>query len=1134
MTTPCAFPRLVPLVFLLSVLAGPAAAGVSAREEIITLPTYLVAPADPHPRFYSGRTYQGAKATFYPYPVSDQMTEQRAERAYRSVVLENDYIRFSVVPELGGRIFTAVDKGNNYDFFYRQRVIKPALIGMLGAWISGGVEWNIPHHHRASSFMPVDYRLESAPDGSATVWVGETELRHRLKWLVGMTLRPDRSFIEMTVKVFNRTPIAHSFLFWINPAVHANEHYQVIFPPSVQWTVQHGKPEFASWPVARQRYGGQDYTAGVDISWWKNHAAPVSFFAWNCREDFFGGYDHGRRAGVAHVANHHVSPGKKFFEWGNGPEGEMWTRILSDDDDPYLELMAGSFSDNQPDYSWLQPSEVKVFKHYWYPIRDLGGIKNANTEAALNLERSAEVATLRLNSTGELPGSRLRVALAGQMLVEETIALSPRHPVSKAVVLPPGARTEDIRATLLDAEGREVISYQPRRLPETPMPAPARRPTAPREIQTSDELYYTGQRIEQLYSPSFDPEPYYREILARDPLDYRANTALGGLYCRQGRWVEAESHLRVAVLRSTENYLRPQDCEAHYYLGVALRAEGRILEARDEFYRATWDHAWKSAAHLALSELAARQGDFEQALELAQSATETAALNPRAHELRAALLRRLGRLEAASQAAAQILQIDPLNFFALNELRLLATVRGGNAASSHEQLLQAMRTEGPSFLELATDYANAGMRREAMNVLELYLDQAPRGGMAPMAHYYLAAWARQESEPDRATRHLQTAARLPTDYCFPFQHAAEPALFAAIEQQPQDARARYYLGCLLYDQQPSRALALWREAVELEPAFAAAHRALGNGLAQTAGTLDPAIRHLERALEIAPQNARWHYELDVLYEAAGAPVDDRLRMLERYPDVVALRDDATTRRIALLTAAGRPREAVDILLSRPFHNWEGSSALHSVHVDACVQAGLMELARNRFAEAARAFQTALEYPPNQQVGAPAQPRVNPVIEYLLGVTAASQGQAEAATAARARAAAAPASTAEAQFFKALALAALKREEEARNWFTRLEASGRDLIAGQTEAPDYFAKFGERQAPRVKQAQGHYLIALGALGLGRRDVAAQEFAQTLELHPAHLGALMWSKAALGGPKPAWWLEGEKGEKIGGEF
>ena len=356
----------------------PAAPSVHLWETNLVIPSYLAAPPSPVPRFYEGRTYQGAKATFYPYPVQDVLTDQKTNQTYRALFLENQYIQISVLPELGGRIFSATDKANGYDFFYRQHVIKPALIGMLGAWISGGVEWNVPHHHRATSFSPVDYTTTTNADGSATIWVGEIELRHRMKWLVGMTLYPDRSYLELTCKMFNRTPFAHPMLFWINAAVHCGTNYQVIFPPGTEWAAQHSKPEFASWPIAHQTYGGTDYTRGVDISWWKNHPNPVSFFCWNEEDDWFGGYDHGKQAGVIEVADHHVAPGKKFFEWGNGPEGEAWSKILTDDDGPYLELMAGAWSDNQPDYSWIQPGETREWKHWWYPVRNLGGGEGGN------------------------------------------------------------------------------------------------------------------------------------------------------------------------------------------------------------------------------------------------------------------------------------------------------------------------------------------------------------------------------------------------------------------------------------------------------------------------------------------------------------------------------------------------------------------------------------------------------------------------------------------------------------------------------------------------------------------------------------------------------------------------------------
>ncbi|HRR55850.1 MAG TPA: DUF5107 domain-containing protein, partial [Acidobacteriota bacterium] len=318
--------RLFSAVLFASMLSVRPALSVGSEvriwEEDVVLPTYRLDPPDPNPMFYRHEAYQGAQKRIYPYPFQEHVTNIREEKSYRFVFLENEYVRLSVLPELGGRIFSALDKTNGYDFFYRQSVIKPALIGMLGAWISGGVEWCVFHHHRNTTFMPVDYYLAENPDGSKTVWIGETERRHRMHWVIGVTLHPGRSYVETTVKLFNRTPFSHSMLYWANVAVHANDQYQVVFPPSVRIATYHAKTDFIHWPIGDTVYRGVDYR-GVDLSWWKNHPEPNSFFAWRLAEDFMGGYDHGRRAGVVHVGNHHLVSGAKLWEWGPGPRGRV-------------------------------------------------------------------------------------------------------------------------------------------------------------------------------------------------------------------------------------------------------------------------------------------------------------------------------------------------------------------------------------------------------------------------------------------------------------------------------------------------------------------------------------------------------------------------------------------------------------------------------------------------------------------------------------------------------------------------------------------------------------------------------------------------------------------------------------------
>ena len=1087
------------------------------REEAITLPTYKVAAPDVNPRFYSGRTYQGAKATFYPYPVSDQMTELRQPESYRAVYLENRYIQIAVLPEIGGRIFSAIDKGNGYDFFYHQHVIKPALIGMLGAWISGGVEWNVPHHHRASSFLPVDYLTQTNRDGSVTVWVGETEWRHRMQWRVGLTVYPDRSGIEMSMKLWNGTPYAHPILFWINPAVHANENYQVIFPPDAEWAVQHAKPEFASWPIAHQRYGGTDYTRGVDISWWKNHSSPVSFFCFHSDEDFFGGYDHGKQAGVLHWADHNMVPGKKFFEWGNGPEGKMWNQVLSDEDGPYLELMAGAWSDNQPDYGWVQPGEVREWKHYWYPIRNLGGLKAATREAAMNLSVTNKTVTVAFNATREQRQAQVRLEAGGRVLYEKSISISPTQPFRADIPLAEPVAPDQIRASLRSAAGDELVAYQAKPPRNTPMPKPVERPKSPKDYATADELYYTGQRIEQLYSPSFEAEPYYEEMLRRDPGDERAHTALGILACRLWRWGDAEKHLRAALERSTANYIRPKDGEAFYYLGLALKALGQTDAAFEAYYKSTWSAGWQAPAFYALAQIANAQGDSARALELVNRSLTANAHHTKALNLKTALLRRQGRGTEAIELAQQSLSIDPLDFRALYEMSLVERQAGKprNAEKTLARFTGLMRGDTQAYLEMAMDYAGSGMRLEAAALLERFAAAAPdRARVSPLVYYYLGYFADKDGRAEEAGRQYAAAARMPSDYCFPFRFEESVILRRAMEANPSDARAAYYLGCLLFDNQPVEAIQAWERSRELDPAFALVHRNLGLAYAQQEKNPAKAITSLERAVELNPNDPRICYELDVQYEAGGAALKKRLELFERHRAVIARRDDATARFAVLLTSAGQSEEALRILRERHFHNWEGSSDLHDIYVNACLVHGLDQLKAGHPADALRDFEAALAYPVNQEVGQSRSEYRVAQIYYLIGMAQSGLQASGPANAAFRKAAGARENNAsEARYYKALALQKTGQPEEAGKLFAGLVSFGRAEADRSTEAVDYFAKFGEKRSERVRLAQAHFLAGLGYLGQDNEAEAQREFAKTLELHPSHLGALTWKQHRL---------------------
>ena len=533
---------------------------VKCYEQQVVIPTYLIGPPDPNPQFYFGGQSQGAEHRIYPYPLYDNLTTQKADKTYTLVYLENQYIKVGILPEIGGKIFEAIDKTNGYNFIYRQHVIKPALISLLGAWISGGVEWDVPHHHRATSFLPVPYTTEQSADGSKTIWVGELELRDRMRWTVGVTLHPGKSLLEASFRMINRTPLPTTMLCFSNVAVSVDDDYQVIFPPSTQHVTYHKKVEFTTWPIATTFFSGADFTAGVDVSWYKNHYNSMSMFAWNYQDDFFAGYDHGKHAGIMSVVDHNVVPGKKFFTWGNGPRGRMEDKLLTDNDGPYIELMVGAYSDNQPDYTWLEPYETRTWTQNWYPFRDIDGVKFANTDAAVNLEVKDGAATVGFYTTEAHPRATVSLKLKDQVLLSEETAIDPGKPYVKQIPLPAGVDEHDLRAAISD-QGRELAAYSPVKLVPEAMPQVVTPPPAPELIKNNEELYLAGMRIEQFHDSTHQAEPYYLEVLKRDSGDIRANTALAIDYIKMARYADAEALLRKAIARATFNYTTPKDGE---------------------------------------------------------------------------------------------------------------------------------------------------------------------------------------------------------------------------------------------------------------------------------------------------------------------------------------------------------------------------------------------------------------------------------------------------------------------------------------------------------------------------------------------------------------------------------------------
>ncbi len=1094
------------LIFCSFLIAqGSAQDKVKVWEEPLTIPTYLVKAPDKNPMFFQHQSYQGASRVIYPYALQDNITDEKADKMYQALYLENEYIKLCVLPEIGGRLFYAIDKTNGYDIFYHQHVIKPANIGMAGAWISGGIEFCVFHHHRASTNLPVDYSLKQNDDGSATIWIGETEPRQRMKWTIGISLFPGKSYIQVDGRLMNPTDNVNSMLYWANVATQVNDNYQVIFPPSTDFAVYHAKNSFAHWPVTHETYNGKEYYRNnIDASWWKNHPDPVSFFAHDIKEGFLAGYDYGKHAGTMHVANQNIVKGAKLWEWGPGDYGAMWdSKVLTDSDGPYAELMAGAYSDNQPDYSWIKPYEYKTFRQNWYPLRETEGAVAANLNATINLKKTkGNEYIVAANTTQKFPGSKILLQKNDQTIFVSVTDISPANPFSQKVKVE-NAKEEELKISLIDENGNELISYKPVKKEENlPLPQPVEPPKPPQEIQSVEELYLTGLRIKQFHNARLEPEAYFEEALKRDSLDTRCNTMMGIVRQQDFKLDEAAGYFRTALKRLTANYTRPKNCEPFFHLGVILKQQKKYDAAYDTLYRAAWDQDFASAAYFHLAQISSIRKNYEQALEEINRSLDYNAANLTALNLKISLLRITGKKEGAKMLADLAVQRDALNFRAINENVLLGT-------TDWETLKKQLRNNPESYLELAVDYLNSGLNDEAKTLLS----QAINGGnkqlrQYPTIHYYLASIYNSEGNLTKAEAYLKIAQNLPTDYCFPYRFETIDVYKTAIQLNPGGSRAYYYLGNLLYDKQPEEAIRRWVKASQYEPGLAVAERNIGWGYNQTYGNLKNAITAYEKAIQQDKTQPRFYYELDKLYEKNGTGIDIRRELLTENHEIVSQRPDAFLQEIQVLSLSGDYKKAIEYLTNHFFPRQEGVDNLHEIYVDACLGQGLTEFKAANYEAALHYFQMADEYPENHQIGRNDNYEKNAQIYYCQAVTYERLKNRKTANQLYEKINKTEVRSPEFEFYKALALQKTGKTEVVKKLEKEIEQRGKQLITEAGE-DDFFSKFGDKELPNLRQSNGNYLLGLANLLKGNDERAYNQFESAVQINPGHL----WSHIFL---------------------
>lgn len=1080
---------------------------VEMREELITIPTYISLPPDQYPMFLEKRVYQGSSGSVYPIPFTDRVSDEKADVAYRAVRLENEFIQVVLLPQFGGRIYAGLDKTNGYDFVYRNAVIKPALVGLAGPWLSGGIEFNWPQHHRPATFQPVDYILDEYEDGSKTVWLSEIEPFNHMKGMAGVTLHPGKSYLEVKVQLYNRTPFPQTFLWWANLAVPVNDAYQAIFPPDVHFVVDHAKRAVSRFPIADGQYYGVDYSRGVDISWFRNIPVPTSYMALGSRYDFLGGYDHGKQAGVVHVADHHISPGKKMWTWGAGDFGRVWYENLTDEDGPYIELMTGVYTDNQPDFSWLHPHETRTFSQYWYPIRNLGSIKQATLDAAINLEEREQSTWIGVNTTARFSAAIVVLEDARGALWQETADIAPDAPFTTELSLRSSEYVPPLSLSVWASGGKELARYTLEPSEESTVPPPATPAPAPEDIETIESLYLTGLHLEQYRHATYSPQPYYEEALRRDPGDVRANNALGLLYLRRGCFQEAAEHFRRAIARLTMKNPNPYDGEPFYNLGLALRFMGKDDDAYHALYKATWNYPWQSPAYYALAELDCRGGRFACALDHVDRSLRANALDTKARNLRVAVLRRLGSLAEAQETAHRTVDIDILDFWSRNELYRIEVQRGSQEAADRRrgELRALMRDNAESYLDLASDYGGAGLWDEAIDVLSWLASSGDSA--SPLVFYYLGYYAHRQGDQESALHYYRRAAEVNPDYCFPNRLDTIAVLRHAMERNPQDARAPYYLGNLFYDKKRyDEAIGLWERSRDIDARFPIVHRNLGLAYYNIERGPEKARRAFQQAFKVDVQNARLLYELDQLEKRVGASPEERLARLEAHLDLVEQRDDLYLELVTLSIQCGRYDAAVKLLESRHFHPWEGGEGkVTRAYVHAHLLRGKDCLERGEPQKALQDFLAALTYPANLGEGKHEVLTSDADVLYHVGLAYQALGDTERAGDAYRRAA--EETDPEQLYYRGLALRRLGRDREADETFRALITRGNERLQAGARI-DYFATslptflIFEDDPAAHNAADAHVLRGLGYLGLEQARDAETEFATVLDLNRNH--------------------------------
>lgn len=1049
---------------LASLVAASAGAEPAVRfyEGSVTIPTYTHTARETEPPLFANSGLRGLYPfTTYVYPFHPNDPQPRA---WRAVFLENEYLKLTYLPELGGRIFSVYDKLRGREMFYRNDVIKPAHYNPRNTWPQSGFELTGPYDaHMLTLYSEPfwSHTVRRHPDGSVSLVLGEFDPVYHMKVNFIVTLHPGIAAVEVGVFCYNRRDARMPQMLWVNAALPATPKTRFIYP--MTRTIGHTTGEVADWPVYR----------GTDYSWDRNNQHMLGVFGIDIYDNFQGAYHFDLDYGVFRYADRRVVQGMKLWTFGYGPNAKNLEQGYTDNAGPYVEVQSGRHVWDGH-YEWVAPHRVESWKEWWIPVSGIGGLTTITRDLALQLDVAASCASLALSAVRPISGAHITVTASGREILAASTDLAPGTPFRRSAQVPNGAVVKSVVVKVSDAGGRELLAYQrpdenPGRKQYTPFTRPLEEPQKAPEAMTVEELVVAAEfKLKELQSAA--AVNLLQAALKRDPGFSRAHLLLGINDFIAGRYGAAEQHLRKAIERD------PYLDEGYYYLALAQLAIGKEEQAERNLYYIWPNSAYFGEREYQLGRLALGRNDSAVAAAHLERAVTANGLDLSARLLLAVIHRDRGDREAALRELAAIDRIDPASAEATAERFLLI---GSEAERS--ELLRLTGGQSQEAIYVSSLYRSLGRWKDAIRVLRtIERNNKDPFGIPAEFYYTLAYCLQQDGQTAEAASYRQKARPAAGNVDrFPYREESEAPLAAAVQADPDDAVARFLLGCLLYHRErPSEAIGQWEGSAKADPRHFSAHRALGLAYAEQGYGVERATGELEKAADLNPDHARTLSDLSTLYGKAGA-FDRQVAVLQKALARSPSDDTLAEGLLAANIAIGRYDDATKLIETHRFAPRHRSYGLRDEYWLLQFARGSRAFHASQHEEALRQFQAGLAPPVSMGlddfVGQTA-----PRLEYAIGRALEAMGRTAEARQAYGRAAEVAGQLgtdtgawSSENFHVLLAVEKLGRKEEAARLLARFETAAKSALNAKSPA---------------RRAEARYLLALVERRAGRHDEA----------------------------------------------